>query len=534
MKILVAEPLAPAATELLRKQPGWDIVVADPKTYEPHLADCDALVVRSAVKVTKDVLARAPKLRIVGRAGVGVDNVDLPAATEAGVLVMNTPGGNAVSVAEHTLALMLSMARSIPQASISTKAGKWEKKKFVGNELRGKTLGVIGLGSIGREVVVRAKSFEMQVLGYDPYVSSQTAGDLGVELKTLSSLYRESDFLTLHVAFTLETDHMLNASAFAQMKPGVRIVNCARGELIDTEALEGAIKSGTVAGAALDVFEKEPPGEQSLFHLDAVVATPHIAGSTEEAQEIVGIRIVEQMIDYLQNGIALNAVNMPAMTAEQYKTLGPYVDLAERLGVFLSHIATGNPNTVRLVYHGRLGDFNTQILRNAGIAGILSRSLEQRANVVNAMQIAVERGFRVIEQREPSRAQMDSITMELESDTGVFSVQGAVVLDKPRLLQVEGIPCEVTLDGNLMYSKNQDVPGVIGFLGNVLGNNGINIANFALGRQDANGGVTRKPGEPLTAISIVKTDEPVPESVIAQLFENKAVKFVRPVAFNRS
>ena len=534
MKLLVAEPLAPAAVELLRKQAGWDIVVADPKTYEPHLADCDALVVRSAVKVTRDVLARAPKLRIVGRAGVGVDNVDLPAATEAGVLVMNTPGGNAVSVAEHTLALMLSMARSIPQASLSTKAGKWEKKKFLGNELRGKTLGIIGLGSIGREVVVRAKSFEMQVLGYDPYVSSQTASALGLELKTLSSLYRESDFLTLHVAFTPETDHMLNAAAFAQMKPGVRIVNCARGELIDMAALEKAIKEGIVAGAALDVFEKEPPGEQPLFQLDAVVATPHIAGSTEEAQEIVGIRIVEQMIDYLQNGIALNAVNMPAMTAEQYKTLGPYVDLAERLGTFLSHIATGNPNTVRLVYYGRLGDFNTQILRNAGIAGILSRSLEHRANVVNAMQIAVERGFRVVEQREPSRAQMDSIGMELESDAGVFSVQGAVVLEKPRLLQVEGIPCEVTLDGNLMYSKNDDVPGVIGFLGNVLGNNGINIANFALGRQDVNGGATRKPGEPLTAISIVKTDEPVPESVIAQLSENKAVKFARPVAFNRS
>ncbi len=533
MKILVAEPLASAAVELLRLQPGWDVVVADPKSFEPHLADCDALLVRSAVKVTKDVLARAPKLRIVGRAGVGVDNVDLPAATEAGVLVMNTPGGNAVSVAEHTLALMLSMARSIPQASDSTKAGKWEKKKFLGNELRGKTLGIIGLGSIGREVVVRAKSFEMRVFGYDPYVSSLTAADLGIELMTLPDLYRESDFITLHVAFTPETDHMLNAAAFAQMKPGVRIVNCARGELVDTAALQQAIEQGIVAGAALDVFEKEPPGEHPLFKLESVLATPHIAGSTEEAQEIVGIRIVEQMIDYLRNGVALNAVNMPAMTAEQYRILGPYVDLAERLGLFLSHIAVGNPNTVRFVYHGRLGDYNTQILRNAGIAGVLSRSLEYRANVVNAMQIATERGFRVVEQREPARGQMDSIGIELESDAGCFSVQGAVVLDRPRLLQVEGIPCEVTLDGNLMYSKNADVPGVIGFLGNVLGNNGINIANFALGRQDANDGIKRKPGEPLTAISIVKTDEPVPESVIAQLFENKAVKFVRPVAFNR-
>jgi D-3-phosphoglycerate dehydrogenase / 2-oxoglutarate reductase len=529
MKILIAEPLAPAAVDLLRAQPGWDVVVADPKTYQPHLADSDALLVRSAVKVNKDVLSQAPNLRIIGRAGVGVDNVDLPAATAAGVLVMNTPGGNAVSVAEHTLALMLSMARSIPQASHSTKAGKWEKKKFLGNELRGKTLGIVGLGSIGREVVVRAKSFEMRVLGYDPYVSSATALDLGLELTTLGELYRQSDYLTLHVALTPETDHMLNAEAFAQMKPGIRIVNCARGELIDVSALQNAIASGTVAGVALDVFEKEPPGEIPLFQLEPVLATPHIAGSTEEAQEIVGIRIVEQMIEYLKNGVALNAVNMPPMTAEQYRTLGPYVDLAERLGLFLSHIAVGNPRTVRLIYFGRLGDYNTQILRNAALAGILSRSLEHRANVVNAMQIATDRGFRVIEEREPGRGQMDAIRLELESDAGLFSVQGAVVLEKARLLQVEGIPCEVTLDGHLMYSKNEDVPGVIGFVGNVLGRNGINIANFALGRQSG----VAKPGKPLTAISIVETDEAVPETVISQLFENPAVKFVRPVAFGR-
>src|ERR1035438_7246987 len=240
MKILIAEPLAPAAVDLLCSQPGWDVVVASPKTYEAHLGDCDALLVRSAVKVNKDVLSRAPKLRIIGRAGVGVDNVDLPAATQAGVLVMNTPGGNAVSVAEHTLALMLSMARSIPQASASTKAGKWEKKKFLGNELRGKVLGIIGLGSVGREVVKRAKPFEMRLLGHDPYVSSLTASDLGVELVSLQELYRQSDYITLHVGFTPQTDRMLNAEAFAQMKPGVRIVNCARGELIDGDSLRTA------------------------------------------------------------------------------------------------------------------------------------------------------------------------------------------------------------------------------------------------------------------------------------------------------
>ena len=533
MKIVVAEPLSPVAMESLRAQPGWEIVVADPKSYVNHLSDCDALLVRSAVKVTSEVLAKAPKLKLIGRAGVGVDNVDLPAATAAGVLVMNTPGGNAVSVAEHTLALMLSMARSVPQASASTRSGKWEKKKFLGSELRGKTLGVVGVGSIGREVLKRAKAFEMHVVGHDPYVSSHTAHDLGVALAPLPEVYAQSDYITLHVALTPETDHMLNAAAFAQMKPGIRIVNCARGELIDLAALQNAIESGTVAGAALDVFEKEPPGEDPLFGLEAVVVTPHIAGSTEEAQEIVGIRIVEQVIEYLRSGVALNAVNMPALTAEQYRALGPYVDLSERLGVFLSHISIGNPHTIRFVYFGRLADQNTQILRNAGLAGVLSRSLEHRANLVNAMQIATQRGFRVVEQREPGRLHMDSIRVELESDAGAFSAVGAVVLDKPRLLQVEGISCEATLDGNLMYSKSEDVPGVVGYLGTVLGRNGINIANFALGREDLAASVERKPSEPLTAISIVETDEPVSDAVISQLFEHNAFRFVRRVGFAR-
>jgi D-3-phosphoglycerate dehydrogenase len=522
MKILVAEPLAPAALDLLRAQSGWDVVVADPKTYSAHLADCDALLVRSAVKVTKEVLAHAPKLRIIGRAGVGVDNVDLPEATAAGVLVMNTPGGNAVSVAEHTLALMLSMARSVPQASASTKAGKWEKKKFLGNELRGKTLGIVGLGSIGREVVKRAKPFEMQIVGHDPYVSPQTASDLGIELLSLDDLYKRSDYITLHVAFTPETERMLNARAFAQMKPGARIVNCARGELVDEKDLETALASGQIAGAALDVFQKEPPGDHPLFQQETLLATPHIAGSTEEAQEIVGIRIVEQMIDYLNNGVALAAVNMPALTAEQYRALGPYVHLAERVGLFLSHIATGHVHTIRFVYQGRLAENNTQLLRNAGLAGVISRSLEYRANVVNAMQIATQRGFRVVEQREPSEGGMNCIRMELVTETGTFSAIGAVVLDKPRLIQVEGIACEATLEGNLLYSKNQDVPGVIGNVGTVLGRNGINIASFALGRQEVS-------SETRLALAIIETDQPVSDEIIRQLFENPAMKVVRRV-----
>jgi D-3-phosphoglycerate dehydrogenase len=513
--------------ELLRRHAGCQVVEADPQSFETHLSNCEALIVRSAVKVTRDVIAKSPKLRVVARAGVGVDNVDLAAATEAGVLVMNTPGGNAISVAEHTLALMLSMARSVPQASNSTKAGKWEKKKFLGTELQGKNLGIIGLGSIGREVVKRAKPFGMRILGHDPFVSSDKAREMGIELVSLRELYSQSDYITLHVALTPETDHMLNSAAFAQMKPGVRIVNCARGELVDAAALQAAIEAGRVVGAALDVFEKEPPEESPLLKLEPIVATPHIAGSTEEAQEIVGIRIVEQLVEYLTTGVAVNAVNMPALTAEQYRTLGPYFDLAERLGLFLSHIAVGNPHTIRFIYFGRLAEQNTQILRNAGLAGVLNRSLEHRANVVNAMQIATQRGFRVIEQLEPGAAHMDSICIEVESDAGSFPALGAVVLNKPRLLQVEGISCEATLEGNLMYSKNQDVPGVIGYLGTVLGRNGVNIANFALGREDRGADGT------LDAISIIETDQPVPDGVISQLLEHPAVKFARRVALSR-
>ncbi len=335
MNVVIAEPMAQAGIELLQAQVGWNVIVSNPKEYAKYLADADALVVRSAVQVTPAVLEQAPKLRVIGRAGVGVDNVDLPAATAAGVLVMNTPGGNAVSVAEHVMGFMLSMARSIPQASASTKAGKWEKKKFLGNELRGKTLGIAGLGSIGREVVKRARAFEMRVIASDPYVTPRIAADLGVDLVSLPELYRQSDYLTLHVSLTPDTEKLLNEEAFAQMKTGVRILNCARGELVDEGALKAAIESGKVAGACLDVFSKEPTdATYPLFALDAVLATPHIGGSTEEAQEIVGVRIAEQMVEYLQNGVAINAVNMPALSPEQYKATAPFIDLARRLGIF--------------------------------------------------------------------------------------------------------------------------------------------------------------------------------------------------------
>jgi len=528
MTVLVAEPLAEAAVALLKSQPGWNVIVSSPKEYSSHLAEADALIVRSAVQVNQSVLDKAPLLRAIGRAGVGVDNVDLEAATAAGVLVMNTPGGNAISVAEHTLALMLAMARRIPEATQSTTGGKWEKKKFMGSELRGKSLGIVGLGSIGREVVKRARAFEMRVQAYDPYVTAQIAKDLGVELVNLAALYAQSDYITLHVALTPETDRMLSHDAFAQMKTGVRIVNCARGELIDDEALRQAIDAGNVASAALDVFAVEPPPPgYALFEGNKVIATPHIGGSTEEAQEIVGVRIAEQVVEYLKNGVALNAVNMPALSPEQYRTLGPYINVAERLGSFAAYIAAGHIKTVRLAYFGRIGENNTNLLRNAGLAGVLKRSLSERANLINAMQIAGQRGWNLAERHEARSGPTDSIRLELETDCGVTVVEGAVLLGKPRLIQVDGIYCEAPLSGHLIYMKNLDVPGVIGHVGMVLGQNRINIANFSLGR----GEVPAAPGEPLEAVAVVSTDDVVPERVLQQLRENPAVKLARSVEF---
>jgi D-3-phosphoglycerate dehydrogenase len=528
MTVLIAEPLAEAAVALLKSQPGWNVVVSSPKEYSNHLAEADALIVRSAVQVNQSVLDKAPRLRVIGRAGVGVDNVDLEAATAAGVLVMNTPGGNAISVAEHTLALMLAMARHIPEATQSTTGGKWEKKKFMGSELRGKSLGIVGLGSIGREVVKRARAFEMRVQAYDPYVTAQIAKDFGVELVDLAVLYAQSDYITLHVALTPETEGMLSQDAFARMKPGVRIVNCARGELVDDEALRQSIESGKVASAALDVFSVEPPPPgYALFAGNKVLATPHIGGATEEAQEIVGVRIAEQVVEYLQHGVALNAVNMPALSPEQYRALGPYINVAERLGSFAAYIAAGHVKTVRMAYFGRIGENNTSLLRNAGLAGVLKRSMSERANLINAMQIAGQRGWNLAERHEARSGRTDSIRLELETDSGVTVVEGAVLLGKPRLIQVDGIYCEAPLSGHLIFMKNQDVPGVIGHVGMVLGRNNINIANFSLGR----GEVPAAPGEPLEAVAVVSTDGVVPERVLQQLLENPAVKLARSVEF---
>ena len=528
MKIVIAEPLRAAGIDILKAQADWEIVSSSPAEYTKHLADADVLIASRLAKVTAAQIAAAKKLRVIAFAGVGTDFVDLDAATAAGVLVMNMPGESAVAVAEHTLGLMLAMARQIPQAIISTRGGKWDGKRFLGTELRRKTLGVMGLGSIGREVVRRARGFEMKIVANDPYVNSETAADLGVTLVSREELYRQADYISLHVALTTETLGMLNDEAFATMKTGTRIVNCARGELVDVAALRRAIETGKIAGAALDVLQTEPPDAgEPLLALDQVFATPHIGGSTEEAAELIAVRLAEHLIEYFNEGVAVNAVNVPAMTEEAYRAVAPYAALAERLGTFAAYVTTANPKPVRLVYHGNFSHENARLIRNAGLAGVLSRSLERKANVVNSLKLAADRGLSYAERFERRTRHLDTLRIELETDKGLTTVEGAIVMDRPRLLAVDGIRCEAKLAGHLLYLTNTDVPGVLGYIGSITGKNNVNIATLSLGRQEK----PDNPGEPLTAVTLIETDQQVPDSVIAQLLENKAIRAVRSVEF---
>ena len=395
MKILIADSVSERAVDILRGQPSWDVVFLPKKPgakVAEEIRDANALVVRSATKVNAQLLENAARLRVIGRAGVGVDNVDLAAATQKGIVVMNTPGGNAVSVAEHTVALLLGLARRVPQANASMKRGEWEKKKFEGVELRGKTLGLVGLGQIGSHVARLARVLEMEVVAYDPYVTAVRAADLEVKLAPLEEVLETADFLSLHASATPETHHLINARTLARAQPGLRIVNCARGELIDEAALLDAVESGVVAGAALDVFESEPPRNRKLLEHPHVIATPHIAGSTEEAQEIVGIRIAEQVRDYLLLGVARNAVNLPAVSPEEFKKLEPYLQLGEKLGAFVAQIAGERIQAVRISYDGGLAELNTHLVKNAVLKGILSHALSEPVNLVNAGALAQQRG----------------------------------------------------------------------------------------------------------------------------------------------
>jgi D-3-phosphoglycerate dehydrogenase len=513
MKVVVADKISERGVELLR-QAGWDIVLTTKDNLNTEIADADALVVRSATKVTPGLLDKAQRLRVVGRAGVGVDNIDLEEATRRGVLVMSTPGGNAVSVAEHTFALLLALARQVPRLDKAIHEGRWEKSSAAGTELRGKTLGIVGLGRIGSEVAVRAEAFDMRVLGYDPYISEAAAREVQVELVPLERLLAESDFVTLHTALSPATQNLINAKALAQMKKGARLVNAARGELVEEGPLAEALKSGQLAGAALDVFAEEPPKNSPLTGLPNVIATPHVAGSTAEAQEEVGTQIAVQVRDYLAEGVIRNAVNLPALSADQYRRGRPYVALAERLGSLLAQAAPSRPGRIRIRYAGEVAEVGTHLLRSAVLAGLLNAVLDEKVNIVNAPQVAAARHLAVEEEtrrRErgfPNTLEVSAIPEQDGTERRAeFTVEGTVLHDgSPRALQINGIPLEAQLEGTILLLRNRDEPGVIGQVGTTLGKLGVNIATFALGRRDASRGAE--------AVSLVRLDGEVSEAVL--------------------
>jgi D-3-phosphoglycerate dehydrogenase / 2-oxoglutarate reductase len=525
MKIVLAEKVSPATLAVFEAEPGWQVLTHDklPDGLPAALADADALVVRSAVQVDDALMEHAPKLRVIGRAGVGVDNIDADAATRRGIVVMNTPGANAVAVAELTIGLMLALARKLPTANSTMHAGKWEKKSLQGAELRGKTLGILGLGKIGLEVAKRARGFGLEIIGSDPFVSAAVARENGIKLVTLDELFADSDYLTLHVGLTPQTASIINAKTLAAMKKGVRIINCARGELLDDAALVAALKSGHVGGAALDVFTVEPPKDSPYAQLDNVILTPHIAGSTAEAQEAVGVQIAMQVREYLKLGVVQNAVNLPSLSHEEYLRLAPYIDLAGRLGSFLAHTGKGSIESIHLIYGGALAEAKIDLIRNAAIEGLLRSS--EHVNRINAAAVAQERGIRLHEDKEetPRGGAGSMLTIELHSSAGKSDASATVLHgEQPRLLSFDGIDVEAPLEGNLLVCRNLDVPGVIGKIGTILGEHGVNIANFALGRD-------RSGEKPVKALAVVQIDAPVSDTVLEALHTIEALLEVKPV-----
>src|SRR3984893_7943144 len=526
MKVIVADKISERGVELLQSA-GWNIVLTTKDTLDAEIADADALVVRSATKVTPELLEKARRLRVVRRAGVGVDNIDLEEATRRGVLVMSTPGGNAVSVAEHTFALLLALARQVPRHDKAIHEGRWEKSSAAGTEVRGKTLGLIGLGRIGSEVAVRAEAFDMRVLGYDPYISEAAAREVQVELVPLERLLAESDFVSLHTAVSPATQNLINRTTLAQMKHGARLVNAARGELVDEAALAEALTSGKLAGAALDVFADEPPKNLTLVGLPNVIATPHVAGSTAEAQEEVGTQVAVQVRDYLAEGVIRNAVKLPALSAEQYRRGRPYLALAERLGSMVAQAAASRPARIRIRYAGEVAEVGTHLLRSAVLAGLLNAVLDEKVNVVNAPQVAAARGLTVEEEtrrREhgfPNTLEVSALPAKGSAGTATeFAVEGTVLHDgTPRVLQIGGIPVEAQLEGTILYLRNRDEPGVIGQVGSTLGKLGVNIATFALGRRNASQGSE--------ALSLVRLDGEVSSSILEPIRKIPAITEAR-------
>ena len=522
LKIVVADDLPPSALDVLRAE-GWNVDARTgraPEQLAADVADAEAIVVRSTTKVTAPLIQAATKLRVVARAGTGVDNVDVPAASARGIVVMNAPGANSISVAELAVALMLALARHVPAADAAMKQGKWEKKKFLGEEVREKTLGLAGLGRIGQEVARRAASFDMRIIAHDPFISEDVAGDLGVELVSLDDLFARSDFLSLHMPSTPTTKNIVNAERLAKAKKGIRIINTARGDLIDESALADAIESGHVGGAALDVFQKEPTVDHRLQTLPQVVATPHIAASTREGQELVGMETMAALRDFLRDGVIRNAVNFPSVSAEEFNRLKPFLDLGERLGHFVAQMNDGRVKALGVRYYGELAAGRTDMIANAVLVGLFTPMLEAGVTPVNARNVAHERGIEIIESRSTrSRNYTSLLSVKLHRPDGERWVEGAVFeRTSPRLVLLDGISVEAPLEGTMIVIRNTDQPGVIGAIGTILGQHNVNIANFALGRQ----------GDSAVGVVIIDASS-VPDAVLDEIRKVKGIREVRLV-----
>jgi D-3-phosphoglycerate dehydrogenase len=524
--VLISDQLSETAVDIFKRR-GIEVdyqpdLGRDKEALAAVIGRFDGLAIRSQSKVTAKLIDGAPRLKVIGRAGIGVDNIDLAQATARGIIVMNTPYGNAVTTAEHAIAMMMALARQIPQADRSTQAGKWEKNRFMGVELLNKTLGVIGCGNIGSIVADRARGLRMKVIAYDPFLSDERALETGVEKVELDELFKRADFVTLHTPLTEKTRNIIDARALSLMRRGVHIINCARGGLIVEEELKAALDTGHVAGAALDVFEEEPARQHPLFGHANVVCTPHVGASTSEAQEKVAIQIAEQMADYLITGAVSNALNMPSITADEAPRLRPYIALAEKLGSFAGQLTETPIKAVAVEYAGSAGEMNTRALTSALLAGLLKPMLGT-VNMVSAPVVARERGIRVDETRQTSRGIYDSyVRLTVKAEGFERSVAGTVFSDgKPRIIQIKGINMEAEFGPHMLYVTNADKPGFIGALGMVLGNAGVNIASFHLGRQTRGG----------YAIALVEIDEAIPEKVLSVVQGLPHVRQAKPLMF---
>jgi D-3-phosphoglycerate dehydrogenase / 2-oxoglutarate reductase len=522
-KVLISDKMSPQAEQIFRSR-GVEVTVKTdlkPEELKEEIANYDGLAVRSSTKVTADVLKNAKNLKVIGRAGIGVDNVDVPAATQTGVVVMNTPFGNSITTAEHTLAMLMALARDIPQANASTHAGKWEKAKFMGQELFGKTLGVVGCGNIGSIVADRAIGLKMKVVAYDPFLSHERAVELGVEKAELDEVLKRADFITLHTPMTDATRGIINAAAIAKMKKGVRIINCARGGLVVEADLKAALDSGHVAGAALDVFEVEPAKENPLFNHPKVVCTPHLGASTVEAQENVALQVAEQMSDFLLQGAIANAVNMPSVSAEDAPKLKPYMKLAEQLGSFAGQLAQTDASEIQIEYEGLVSTLNIKPLTALVLAGFLKPSMEG-VNIVSAPARAKERGIAIAEtKRDKAENYQTVMRVTVKGAAGKNTVSGTIFHEHPRVIDIDGVPTEASLNKEMLYVLNLDKPGLIGAVGTILGNNAINISDFNLGRI---------PGKD-KAIALVSVDGTIPQKVVDEIAKIKQVERVQVLRF---